>query len=122
MAFVRWRGKCAQLLTTIYTDKGSKQLALANLPEFRISLATRREVERNYPDLKLDWIKIARTLAKGPPEMKEKIPDEHMDMAEVEEHLRKWAAKADRETDANRLYMAADALMHLRARLYHANE
>ncbi len=122
MAFVRWRGKCAQLLTTIYTDKGSKQVTLANFPEFRISQATRRDVERNYPDVKLDWIKIVRTLAKGPPEMMKKIPDEHMDMAEVEEHLRKWAAKADRETEANRLYMAADVLVSLRARFYHANE
>lgn len=29
-----------------------------------------------------------------------KIPDEHMDMAEVESHLRIWAAQADRQTDA----------------------
>jgi len=122
MAFVRWRGKCAQLLTTIYTDKGSKQVTLTTLPDFHVSQETRQEVERNYPDVKLDWNKITRTLAKGSPEMMKKIPDEHMDMAEVESHLRKWAAQADNRTDANRLYLAADVLLGLRARFYHANK
>ena len=63
MAFVRWRGKCAQLLATIYTEKGSKQLRLALLPEFEVSQETRNEVGRKYPNIQVDWIQISRSLA-----------------------------------------------------------
>ena len=32
MAFVRWRGNCAELLATVYENGRSRQILLANLP------------------------------------------------------------------------------------------
>jgi hypothetical protein len=122
MAFIRWRGSCAQLLTTVYTGKGSKQITLANLPYLNVTWETKRDVEEKYPDIKVDWVKIVRALAIGPPVLSaNKTPNEHMDMAEVEEHLRTWAAEAENKVDSTRLYLAAEVLLSLRARLYHNN-
>jgi len=122
MAFVRWRGKCAQLLTTIYSDKGSKQVTLANLPDFHVTKGIKNEVEQKYPGINVDWIKVARMLAKGPANtQKEKTPDKHQDMAEVESRLRTWAAETGETVVANRLNFAADALLGLRARFYYDN-
>jgi hypothetical protein len=122
MAFVRWRGKCAQLLATIYTEKGSKQVRLALLPEFEVSQETRNEVGRKYPNIQVDWIQISRSLAQGPPDLvKEQIPTEYQDMAEVESRLRMWAVRADDRNDANRLNSAANVLAGIRQRHYFAN-
>jgi hypothetical protein len=120
MAFIRWRGSCAQLLATVYTEKGTKQITLANLPNLNVTRETKRNVEEKHPGIKVDWVKIVRELANGPPILlARKTPQEHMDMAEVEEHLRKWATQVDSTVDANRLYLAADVLLSLRARFYH---
>jgi len=122
MAFIRWRGSCAQLLATIYTEKGSKQITLANLPNFNVTRETKRDVEEKHPDIKVDWVKIIRTLANGPPDpLMKNTPSEHMDMAEVEDLLRTWAAQVDGKVDGDRLYLAADVLLSLRARFYHNN-
>ena len=122
MAFLRWRGGCAQLLTTIYTEKSSKQVRLALLTNFNITRGTRNEVARKYPDIQVDWVHISRMLAQGPPErMKKKTPDEHLDMAEVEVRLRMWADSADDVYDAGRLYKAADVLNGIRQRRYFPN-
>ena len=122
MAFIRWRGNCAQLLATVYSEKGTKQITLANLPNLNVTTETKRDVEEKYPGVKVDWVKIVRALANGPPvPLARKTPPEHMDMAEVEEHLRMWAAQVEGTVDANRLYLAADALLNLRARFYHNN-
>ncbi len=122
MAFIRWRGSCAQLLATIYSEKGTKQITLANLPNFNVTEETKRYVEENYPGINVDWVKIVRALANGPPvPLERKAPQEHMDMAEVEDHLRIWASQVESTTDANRLYLAADVLLNIRARFYHNN-
>lgn len=123
MGFVRWRGRCAQLLATAYEDGRSKQITLAKLPEFYVLESTKRDVEKNYPDIMVDWEEISRSLAKGPPDiMKNKIPDKHLDMAEIENHLRAWAEEAIDKNDSNSLKLAAGVLTKWRAELYQANE
>jgi len=123
MGFVRWRGRCAQLLATAYEDGRSKQITLAKLPEFYVLESTKRDVEKNYPEVKVDWEEISRSLAKGPPDiMKSKVPDKHLDMAEVENHLRAWAEEAIDKNDSNSLKLAASVLTKWRAELYQANE
>jgi len=122
MAFVRWRGGCAQLLTTLYTEKRSKQVLLTNLTDFNVPRWMRNEVARKYPDIKVDWAQISRLLAQGPPDrMKEKIPDEFLDMAEVEVRLRIWAERAEHRDYASILNRAADILTGIRQKQYFCN-
>ena len=123
MAFIRWRGKCAQLLATVYVDGRSKQLTLTNLPGFYITEATKHYVAEKFPNVKVDWVTVTRSLAEGPQNlMHEKTPTEHLDMAVVELHLRKWAAEAKVANHANRLYEAAGVLTEWRASFYRENE
>jgi len=122
MAFIRWRGGCAQLLTTIYTDKRSKQILLTNLPNFQVTRGTRDEVSRKYPHIKVDWVEVSKVLAQGPPKrMKVKTPEEHLEMAEVEIRLRLWADREEYNADSCCLRRAADALTLIRQRLYFLN-
>jgi hypothetical protein len=119
MAFIRWRGGCAQLLTTVYAENKSKQVLLTNLTDFTVTKQMRNEVARKFPKVKVDWTQISRRLAQGPPDrMKEKTPDEHLDMAEVEIRLRMWADCAAFRDDASVLYRAADILTGIRQRRY----
>ena len=122
MAFIRWRGRCAQLLATVYVDGRSKQITLTNLPNFYVPEATRHYVAEKFPDVLVDWVTITRLLAEGPPNiLKEKTPAEHLDMAEVEQYLRKWAAEAKVANHAQHLYAAAGVLTDWRARFYREN-
>lgn len=123
MGFVRWRGRCAQLLATDYEDGRSKQITLTKLSEFYVPEATKRDVEKKYPDIEVDWAEISRSLAKGPPDiMKSKIPDKHLNMAVVENYLREWAAEIIDKGDSNSLNLAASVLTKWRAELYQVNE
>lgn len=123
MAFIRWRGRCAQLLATEYVDGRSKQLTLTNLPGFYITEATKHYVAEKFPDVLVDWVTVTRSLAEGPPNiMQERTPTEHLDMAVVELYLRKWAAEAKVANHANRLYEAAGVLTEWRASFYRENE
>ena len=123
MAFIRWRGRCAQLLVTAYVDGRSKQITLTNLPGFYITEATQRYVAEKFPDVLVDWVTVTRSLAEGPPHgLKEKTPTEHLDMAVVEQSLRKWASEAKVANHAQRLYDAAGVLTEWRARFYRENE
>ena len=125
MAFVRWRGRCAQLLATVYRDGRSKQVTLACLPGFYVPESTMRYVAEKFPGIKVDWEAVNRSLAEVPPGvLKHKVPEEHLDMASVEQYLRKWAAEADRKKlidDASRLYNAADVLTKWRVEFYWDN-
>jgi len=122
VGFIRWRGRCAQLLATVYVNGRSKQVTLAKLSDFFVPEATKRDVEEKYPDIKVDWTKLARALARGPSDiMKMKTPGEHLDMAEVENCLRVWAAEADK-TDSNSLILAAGILTKWRAKFYQETE
>ena len=123
MAFIRWRGRCAQLLVTVYVDGRSKQITLINLPSFYITEATMHHVEEKFPDVLVDWVNITRMLAQGPPNiLKEKTPTAHLDMAEVEQHLRKWATETTVANHAQCLNAAAGVLTDWRARFYRENE
>ena len=123
MAFIRWRGRCAQLLTTVYVGGRSKQVMLTNLPGFSITEDTKHYVAEKFPDILVDWLTITRSLAAGPPHsLKEKTPTEHLDMAVVEQSLRKWASEAKVANHAQRLYDAAGVLTEWRARFYRENE
>ena len=123
MAFIRWRGRCAQLLTTVYVGGRSKQVMLTNLPGFSITEDTKHYVAEKFPDILVDWLTITRSLAEGPPNsLKEKTPTDHLDMAVVEQFLRKWAHEAKVANDAHCLNDAAGVLTEWRARFYRENE
>jgi len=122
MAFVRWRGRCAQVLATVYTAGRSKQITLASLPGFYVQHSTKQYVAKEYPNIKVDWHAIDQALAKGPPElMKKDVPPEHLDMASVEHYLRRWARMARDIHEASRLESAADILTRWRESFYSAN-
>ena len=123
MAFIRWRGRCAQLLATVYKDGRSKQITLAAFPEFNISDHVRNLVKEKHPTITVDWDKIRRDFAKGPPDhLVEPTPDEHQEMAIVENRLRKWSRDAVERKDARILWDAAIVLVDIRARYYYENE
>lgn len=117
MAFVRWRGNCAQLLTTIYEQGRSRQLRLAVLRGHYATPGERGLVERNFPQIKVDWLAIDAALAKGPPASAAAVPAEHLDWAAVEHHLRAWAERARPRwlRDADQLDRAAEVLTWWRA-------
>jgi len=126
MAFVRWRGHCAQLIATVYEGGRSRKITLACLPGFYVPGSTKQYVAEKFPNIKVDWLAVDRALAKGPPGvLKTSTPPEHLDYATVENYLRRWASKAYRENlthDAGVLVKAADVLTQWRARFYHAND
>lgn len=66
MAFVRWRGNCAQLLATIYQNGKSQQILLANLQQNYASADVREKVAREHPGIHVDWLAVERALARGP--------------------------------------------------------
>lgn len=121
MAFIRWRGRCAQLLATVYVDGRSKKITLLSIPGFHISEGDKKTVAQKFPSIEVDWVAIARSLAEGPPDMKEKTPAEHLDMAVVEDYLRKWAKEASYQNDAHRLITAAAVLTEWRANFFFDN-
>lgn len=124
MAFVRWRGRSSQLIATVYEDGRSKKITLANLPGFYVSEGIKRQVAEEFPHIKVDWAAVDRALAQGPPGMKKSTPPEHLDWADVERHLRHWAAHAERANrgDATCLRSAAEVLTRWRAQFYWENQ
>ena len=69
MAFVRWRGHSAQLLTTVYERGRSRQVLLGRLPEAGgVPLHRRAAIAARWPDLRIDWAAVDRALAAGPPD------------------------------------------------------
>jgi len=126
MAFVRWRGCCAQLLTNVYENGRHRQVLLARLPEFYASDLTKMRVAEKFPQIKVDWEAIDRALAQGPPSgvLKQDTPTKHLDYAAVEHYLRQWAEeaeKADIGNDATNLRIAAGVLTKWRNDFYWAN-
>ena len=125
MAFVRWRGRCCELIATVYENGRSKKITLANLQAFYVPEWIKKEVAEKFPGIKVDWLAVEQALAQGPPAVLTKsTPPEHLDMATVEHYLRKWAddiSKKNRIKEANYLRMAADVLTEIRAEFYWAN-
>ena len=117
MAFVRWRGNCAQLLTTIFEQGRSRQVRLAVLRGRYASAAEQSLVQRDFPQIQVDWQAVDAALAKGPPAIAPQVPPEHLEWAAVEHHLRTWAERARPQwpKDAQRLDRAAEVLTWWRA-------
>ena len=97
MAFVRWRGNSAELLTTVYAQGRSRQVRLACLggayvvqPEVRAAVAER------FPNTPVDWDAVAGALVEGPPAERAQtaagVPNERLEWLDLERRLRYWAA------------------------------
>ena len=68
MAFVRWRGNCAQLLATITVEGRPRHQLLANLHgAYRTSPRLWAQVATEFPTMVVDWAAVDRALAVGPP-------------------------------------------------------
>lgn len=126
MAFVRWRGGCSQLIATIYEDGRSRQITLANLPDFYVSDSIKHHVAQKFPKISVDWAAVDRELAKGlSGSLKESTPQKHLDYAAVEQYLRQWANEAEtakRGKDVTSLRIAANVLTRWRADFYWNNK
>lgn len=116
MAFVRWRGNCAQLLATFYENGRSRQCCLANLPgRYAVPGWLRTRVDTEYPDLVVDWERIDRALAAGPPGTPT-LTTSQQSYLEIELPLRTWAQEPDLPIGERRtLESAANVLTHWRA-------
>ncbi len=116
MAFVRWRGHCAQLLATYYQDGRSRQLCLANLHAgYAVPLGLRTQVAQSYPAIPVDWAAIDRALAAGPPGSPVLTTAQQTWLA-VELQLRAWAQEPmDYPSDRHALEVAANVLTRWRA-------
>ena len=117
MAFVRWRGNCAELLTTVYENGKSRQIVLANLWTDHASDQIREQVATKHPEIHVDWLAVERTLARGP--KAKPTPEPPLTILQAENLLRTIAQElgADGMTpwEANRLNSAADVLTSLRS-------
>ncbi len=111
MAFVRWRGPCAELLATVYDRGRSRQILLANLHgAYDVSLSLQETIMQRWPGLTINWSAINETLALGPPSTPAPTPKQRtwLDVANL---LRCWAdAEARYPQERRDLYTAADIL------------
>lgn len=117
MAFIRWRGHCAQLLMTEYREGRSHQICLANLRgAYAVPVTLRADIRERYPEIVMDWAAIDHALAAGPPGAHPLSP-EQLSWLDVERHLRAWAEEAHGDPhERSVLQQAADVLVHWRAR------
>ena len=122
MAFVRWRGRCCELIATVYENGRSKKITLANIHDFYAPGWLKEEVAMKFPGIKVDWLAVDRAIAKGPPRFLTKdIPGEHLDAATIEHYLRKWAddlAKSKRSKEADYLRTTACILKEIRSEFF----
>ncbi len=120
MAFVRWRGRCCELLATVYeNDRPTRQVVLAKFHDLFVDKWTREEVAEKFPGIKIDWLAVDRALAQGPLGIPTAHP-EHLDMVTVEHYLSKWAddaEKVNKAREANYLRVAANILTGMRSGL-----
>ena len=117
MAFVRWRGNCAELLTTVYVNGKSRQILLANLWTDHATDQIRGQVARQHPEIHVDWLAVERTLARGP--KAKPAPEPPLTILQAENLLRTIAQELRADGlmpwQANRLNSAADVLTSLRS-------
>jgi hypothetical protein len=116
LAFVRWRGNCAQLLTTRYEEGRSRQILIANLQSgYFVPRWVQEDVAQRFPEIEVDWAEIDHALAKGPLGTPP-ITEEQWNYAKVEHALRQWALTPTlRNPDAAILHSAAQILTNLHA-------
>lgn len=117
MAFVRWRGNCAQLLVTRWENGKSRQLCLANFHgAYTVPWSVRQAVTHDYPALQIDWVAIEAALAQGPPGSRPLTPEE-WDWAHCERLLTEWGhGSAGDPAERDQLLGAAAVLQSWRAR------
>jgi hypothetical protein len=121
MAFVRWRGNSAELLTTVYDQGRSRQLRLAALGgAYTVAPEIRAAVAERFPTIVVDWDTVERALAEGPPHERAQaaagVPNERLEWLELERRLRYWAGMIEPRFDwqAGRLRAAAAVLAEWR--------
>lgn len=91
MAFVRWRGNCAQLLTTITVDGRPRHRLLANLHGgFATTPTLWAQIARDFPTVPVDGAAVDRALAEGPPSAVPPTPWQRR-WADTAHQLRVWA-------------------------------
>lgn len=116
MAFVRWRGNRAQLLTTRYDKGRSRQICVANLQNgYFVPEWIKADVKQRHPQVKVDWAAVDRALAEGPPGSPPLTQGERQ-YAEVEQALRQWADESPIPSEARILRLAAQLVTNQRAR------
>lgn len=118
MAFVRWRGNSASLLTTIYEQGKSRQVLLAALGcGYRVPSGVREYVTEYFPAVFVDWAKVNEAMAKGPSDAAPLEPIQ-LTILEVEQRLRAWANEKTTPLPGERqqLLEAANVLSNWRSR------
>jgi hypothetical protein len=115
MAFVRWRGNCAQLLMTEYVQGKSRQVLLANLNSgYYVTTSTKRYVAQCFPQVVVDWAKVDQSMAKGPPQSPV-LAQQEWNFAAVENALRGWESTlAAPQREATLLLQVAEILTRWR--------
>jgi hypothetical protein len=110
MAFVRWRGNCAQLLATITVEGRPRQRLLGNLHgAYRTTPQFRQRIAEVFPDVPVDWAAVDRSLAQGPPTAIPPSP-EQLQWADVAHRLSVWAMTSNDPEDRRILATAANVL------------
>ncbi len=112
MAFVRWRGNCAQLLMTVNVDGRPRQRLLANLQgAYATTPRLWARVAEAFPDVVIDWAAVDRALAVGPPSAPPPTA-EQLQWATVAHQLLVWATTGppDDPRDGLQLEAAAEVL------------
>lgn len=91
MAFVRWRGHCAQLLVTVSDQGRPRHQLLANLHGgYRTTPALWAQIAADFPTVTVDWAAVDRALAVGPPSAVPPTPQQ-LSWAETAHQLLVWA-------------------------------
>ena len=117
MAFVRWRGHCAELLTTVYERGRSRQLRLALLPPHHADAEVRAEVAARFPGVYVDWEAVDVVLARGSPtDQAERAahgwPNDPLEWCHLQRRLHYWAALTQtRQPSQAQTLLAAAAIL-----------
>ena len=111
MAFVRWRGNCAQLLATVTADGRPRHRLLANLHgAYRTTPALWAQVAEDFPEIPADWAAVDRALALGPPSA---VPPtaQQVTWADTAHQLLAWAMLLIGDPRERRILADAAALL-----------
>lgn len=118
MAFVRWRGNSATLLTTVYEQGKSRQVLLAALGSgYSVPMGVQESVTHRYPTLSVDWKAVNRAMAIGPTR-DTPLTEKQRTYLEVEQQLREWATRQETpfRDESQQLLAAAGVLNAWRTR------
>jgi hypothetical protein len=117
MAFVRWRGRSAELLATVYERGTSRQVRLAILGARGVAPETRADVAARFPGIRVDWDAVELALARGSPRERTEaaardLPNDPLEWLHLQRRLHYWAALTEKaqHDDARRLRAAATVL------------